>query len=87
MHKIGVFPASGTLATSIITHLLKLVPASQLVLIARHPKKIEHFLRAGATVRRADYDDPSTLTGVFDGVHTLMLVSYASIEVEYRFEV
>lgn len=59
--KIGVFPASAGLGTSIVNHILKLVPASQLVLIARHAEKLTELSRAGATVRRADYDEPSTL--------------------------
>lgn len=85
--KIGLFPASGHLASSITTHLFNLVPPSQFILVARHPDKLAEATRAGATVRRGDYDDPSTLERVFDGVGVLMLVSYPGIEVERRFEV
>ncbi|KAJ5101362.1 hypothetical protein NUU61_003584 [Penicillium alfredii] len=82
--KIGVFPASGGLGSSIVDHLLKLVPAAQLILIVRHPEKLADLSKAGATVRRADYDEPSTLDHAFDGVDTLMLISYASFEIEHR---
>lgn len=85
--KIGVFPASGSLATSIINHLLRLVPASELLLIARYPDKFAHLSRDGATIRYADYDEPESLKKVFDGVGVLMLVSYASFEIEHRVEV
>ena len=85
--KIGIFPASGGLGTSIITHLLKLVPASNLILVARFPEKLAELSRAGATVRRGDYDDSASLDRVFDGVGVLMLISYASIELDYRAEV
>ena len=85
--KIGVFPASGGLATSVITHLLKLVPPTQLVLIARYPEKLTDLSRTGATVRRGDYDDPETLNRVFDEVGILMLVSYASFEIDHRISV
>lgn len=85
--KIGVFPASGGLGTSIITHLLKLVPATQLVLIARYPEKLAELSRAGATVRRGDYDEPETLNRVFDDVGVLMLISYASFEIDHRISV
>ena len=85
--KIGVFPASGGLGTSIVNHLSKLIPASQLVLIARKPENLENFKRAGATVRQADYDDPATLDKAFDGVGVLMLISYASFEIEHRVKV
>lgn len=85
--KIGLFPASGALASSTLAHLLRLVPASELILVARYPEKLAALSREGATVRYADYDAPESLERVFDGVGVLMLVSYASIEVEYRFEV
>jgi uncharacterized protein YbjT (DUF2867 family) len=84
--KIGVFPASGGLGTSIINHVVKLVPASQLILIARNPEKLASLSREGATIRRADYDDRATLERVFDNVGVLMLISYASFEIEHRVE-
>lgn len=87
MLKIGVFPASGGLGTSIINHLLNLVPASQLVFVARRPEKLTELSRIGVTVRKADYDHPETLDNAFTGVDVLMLISYASVEIEYRFEV
>lgn len=85
--KIGVFPASGGLGASIVTHLLKLVPASNLILIARFPEKLAKLSRAGAIVRRGDYDDPASLNRVFDEVGVLMLISYASFEIDHRVEV
>ncbi|PKX93388.1 NmrA-like family protein [Aspergillus novofumigatus IBT 16806] len=84
--KIGVFPASGGLGTSIINHLVKLVPASQLILVARNPEKLASLSREGATIRRADYDDRATLERVFDNVGVLMLISYASFEIQHRVE-
>lgn len=84
---IGVFPASGGLGSSVVNHLETLVPASQLLLIARHPEKLVAAKEAGATVRQADYDTPSSLTNAFDGVDILMLISYASFEIEHRAEV
>lgn len=68
-------------------HLSKLVPASQLILIARKPEKLDDLRQAGATVRRADYDEPSSLNSVFEGVDILMLISYASFEIEHRSKV
>ncbi|PYH49786.1 NmrA-like family protein [Aspergillus saccharolyticus JOP 1030-1] len=86
MPQICVFPAAGALGTSTIKHLVKLVPASDLVLVARKPDALAELARAGATVRRADYEEPATLDRVFDGVDVLFLVSYASIEIQFRFE-
>ncbi|PLB44835.1 NAD(P)-binding protein [Aspergillus steynii IBT 23096] len=87
MSKIGVFPAAGGLGSSIVNHLAKIVPASQLILIARKPENLNEFKQQGATVRRADYEDPSSLEGVFDGVDVLMLISYASFEIDFRVKV
>jgi hypothetical protein len=85
--RIGVFPASGGLGTSIVNHLIKLVSASQLVLITRNPDKWTNLGQAGATLRTADYDQPSTLDNAFDEVDVLMLISYASFEIKHRVEV
>ncbi|KAL2824180.1 hypothetical protein BJY01DRAFT_167837 [Aspergillus pseudoustus] len=84
MSRIGVFPASGGLGSSIVTHLLELVSASQLTLIARKPESLADAADAGATIRRADYDDPATIERAFEGIDILMLISYASFEIEHR---
>jgi uncharacterized protein YbjT (DUF2867 family) len=85
--RIGVFPASGGLGTSMVNHLSKLVSATQLVLIARSPEKWTNLGQVGATLRSADYDQPATLDNAFDGVDVLMLISYASFEIEHRVNV
>ena len=85
--RIAVFPAAGKLGTSFCRHLLSLVPARQLILISRHPEKIsKEWTDAGAEVRKADYDQPETLKGVFAGASYLFLVSYPSIQIDHRFE-
>ncbi|EKV06749.1 NmrA-like family protein [Penicillium digitatum PHI26] len=82
--KIGIFPASGALGSSIVNHLAKLVPASDLVLSAQRPEKLHDLKQAGATVHKADYDDPSTLVTALGGMDVLMLISYASFEIDHR---
>ncbi|KKK14872.1 hypothetical protein ARAM_002838 [Aspergillus rambellii] len=84
MAKIGVFPAAGGLGFSIVNHLLRLVPPSQLILIARDPGSLALAEQKGAVVRYADYDDAAPLAHAFDGVDILMLISYASFEMEHR---
>lgn len=85
--RIAVFPAAGKLGTSVYAHLAKLVPPRQLILISRHPEKISRALiDAGAEVRKADYDTPESLQGVFEGASYLFLVSYPSIQIDHRFE-
>lgn len=87
MSKLGVFPASGGLGGSITKHLLDLAPPSHLVLISRHPEKLVSEKAAGATTRRGDYDDAPTLDHAFDGVKTLFLISYPSLDHEHRIRV
>ncbi|RHZ53924.1 uncharacterized protein CDV56_106587 [Aspergillus thermomutatus] len=83
-HTIAVFPASGGIGGSTVKHLLPRLQAKDLVFITRYPLKLEAASNAGATVRKADYDDDSSLEHAFDGVQTLFLISYASVEHEYR---
>ena len=85
--RVAVFPASGGIGGSTIKHLLPRLPSANLTFIARHPEKLEDAASAGATVRRADYDDDDSLSHAFDGVDTLFLISYASVEHEHRSEV
>lgn len=85
--KLGIFPASGGIGGSTLRHVLKLVSAGDVVLVARNPEKLSREENAGAIVRKADYDKPQTLDHAFDGVSYLNLISYASIQHEHRFEV
>lgn len=85
--KVGIFPASGGIGGGTAKHLLPLLPAKDLVFVARNPSKLDFASSAGATVRKADYDDDKSLEHAFDGVDTLFLISYASVENEYRAEV
>ncbi len=87
MRKLAVFPASGSLGSSIITHLLNKINPANITLIVRHPEKIpQEYLAAGVTVRKADYNSSDTLEHVFDGVSCLFLISYPSIEHEHRLQ-
>lgn len=86
-NKLGIFPASGGLGGSTLRHLLDQVPPKEVVLIARSPEKLSKEKAAGVTIRKADYDNIQTLDQVFDGISSLNLISYASIQNEYRFKV
>ena len=84
---VGIFPASGGIGGSTVTNILKRLPPKDLVFIARSPEKLENERRAGATVKKADYDDTSSLEHAFDGLEVLFLISYASVQHEHRTEV
>ncbi|KAJ5196282.1 hypothetical protein N7449_006761 [Penicillium cf. viridicatum] len=86
-NKLGIFPASGGLGGSTLRHLLEQVPPNEVVLIARSPEKLSKEKAAGAIIRKADYDNAQTLDQSFDGISSLNLISYASIQNEYRFKV
>lgn len=88
MAKFAVFPAAGNIGSSIYTHLFKLLPPKELLLISRNPEKIpSHMLQAGVATRKADYNNADSLDHVFDGVSCLILISYPSIESDHRFKV
>ena len=86
---IAIFPASGGLGGSTLSHLLETakIEPSSLVLVARHPEKLANEKARGTTIRQADFDHPETLKGCFEGVDALNLISYASFQHEYRFKV
>jgi uncharacterized protein YbjT (DUF2867 family) len=86
-HIVGVFPASGGIGGGTVKHLLPRLPSSSLVFIARSPEKLKSLLVGEAVLRRADYDDDESLQHAFDGLDTLFLISYASVEHEHRSEV
>jgi uncharacterized protein YbjT (DUF2867 family) len=86
-NRLGIFPASGGLGGSTLGHLLEQVPPNEVVLIARSPEKLSKEKAAGAIIRQADYDNAQTLDHSFDGISSLNLISYASIQNEYRFKV
>ncbi|KAH6649061.1 hypothetical protein BKA67DRAFT_638372 [Truncatella angustata] len=83
---VGVFPASGGIGGSTVKYLLPRVSPKNLVFIARNPANLDFARDAGATVRKADYDDNKALEHAFDKIDTLFLISYASIEYEHRAE-
>ncbi|KAJ5189623.1 hypothetical protein N7491_005954 [Penicillium cf. griseofulvum] len=85
-NKVAVFPASGGIGGSTVKHLLPRLPSKDLTFIARRPERLTDASSSGATVRRADYDDDNSLLTAFENVDTLFLISYASVEHEYRSE-
>jgi uncharacterized protein YbjT (DUF2867 family) len=86
---IGIFPASGALGTSTYTHLLKLVPNDQVVLVNRSPEKVpKEYVDAGVKTCQASYESSSAeLEAAFAGVDVLFLISYPSHVHEYRVKV
>jgi len=87
-NSIAIFPASGGIGGGTYRHLINLVDAKNVILVARSPDKIpEKYRNAGAVTRYGDYDHLETLDHAFDGARYLNLISYASIDHEYRYKV
>lgn len=72
---IVITGATGALNGRTIEHLLRLVPASELTIVARDPARAERFAREGIAVRPGGYDDPAGLRAAFAGADRVLLVS------------
>lgn len=72
MTTYAITGASGQLGSLAADLLLERVDAADVVLLTRSPERLD---RPGATVRAADFDDPTTLATAFEGVDELLLVS------------
>lgn len=66
--------ASGQLGRRVVEILLD-AEAGPVVAATRSPEKLAALADRGAEIRRADFDDPSSLDEAFDGADRLLLVS------------
>lgn len=88
MGKIGLFPASGNLGTSIYNHLLCNIAPSDIVLVSRYPEKISSkSIDPAVANRKGDFEVPSTLENAFEGVSHLILISKSTVEIASRVKV
>ncbi len=72
---IAVTGTTGKLGTLVLERLLKMIPSTQLVAIARTPEKAAHLAARGVQVRHGDYSVPDTLVPALTGVKRLLLIS------------
>lgn len=73
--KMLVTGATGKLGSKVVEALLKTVPASQLAVSVRNPKKAEGLRARGVEVRHGDFDHPETLDTAFAGIDRLLIIS------------
>jgi len=71
----AVTGATGQLGQLVIRSLLKRVPVTEIVALARDPAKAADFRELGVEVRPFDYDVPEQLTASLQGVTRLLLIS------------
>jgi len=66
--------AAGNLGRRVVELLLE-AKAGPIVATTRTPEKLADFAKRGVEVRKADFNDPTTLAKAFAGVERLLLVS------------
>lgn len=71
---------TGSLGKATIDFLLKKIPASEIVALARNVDKAADLKEKGIEVRKGDYDDYNSLLEAFSGVEKLLLVSATEID-------
>jgi NAD(P)H dehydrogenase (quinone) len=76
---VGITGASGALGRRTAHYVLEAHPPTDVVLFSRTPASLSDFTKAGATVRRADLDQPDTLAQAFRGLDVLLLISTDAI--------
>lgn len=74
MSKILVTGATGLLGNKVIDHLLKRVPANQIIALARDAEKGISISEKGVEVRVADYFNYDALLKAFEGVEKVLLI-------------
>lgn len=72
---ILVTGATGELGKETIQSLLRMVPAGEIIALARDTDKAAAYKEKGIEVRQGDYTDYDSLVKAFDGVEKLLMVS------------
>ncbi|GAA3620606.1 SDR family oxidoreductase [Nonomuraea rosea] len=72
---IVVSGASGQLGRLTVRHLLQRVDAARVVALSRTPGDLADL---GVATRYANFDEPGSLTGAFEGAERLLLISMGS---------
>ena len=72
---IAITGSTGQLGKGVIEALLKKVPATDIVALARDVGKAQSFTARGIQVRKADYRDPSGWDAALTGITKLLLIS------------
>jgi NAD(P)H dehydrogenase (quinone) len=73
--KIIVTGASGAFGRAAAESLLEKCPAEDLVFLSRTTETLADFAERGASVRRADFDDPASLLPAMEGGERMLLIS------------
>jgi NAD(P)H dehydrogenase (quinone) len=77
---IIISAATGQFGRIALDRLLERVPAADVAVAVRDPKKAADMAARGIDVRHGDYNDPSTLRRAFAGADALLFISSPDIE-------
>lgn len=72
---IVVTGATGYLGHTIVQNLVKRVPANQIAISVRDPKKASDLEALGIRVRQGNFEDPESLRRAFEGAKQVLIVS------------
>lgn len=72
---IVITGASGHLGRLVAEDVLRRAEPERVVLVTRHPARVDDLAQRGALVRAADFSDPSSLPGAFEGAERVLIVS------------
>lgn len=72
---LAVTCATGQLGRLVIDELLAVTAPTQVVAVARSPRRAADIASRGVEVRRGDYEDFDSLTAAFAGIDHLLLIS------------
>ncbi|QGZ96124.1 SDR family oxidoreductase [Terricaulis silvestris] len=79
MKKLLVTGAGGHLGRLVVENLLE-AKAGPILATTRDPGKLTDLAARGVEVRRADFDDPSSLARAFKGAERLLLISTDAVD-------
>jgi NAD(P)H dehydrogenase (quinone) len=72
---IIVTGATGQLGKLIVEKLVRLVPAGEVGVSVRDPKRATELAALGVRVRQGDFDDPASLRHAFEGASQVLMIS------------
>jgi NAD(P)H dehydrogenase (quinone) len=81
---IVVTAATGQYGRLVVDSLLQKLPPREIAVAVRQPEKARDWVARGVSVRKADYDDPSSLDAALEGAGDLLFISSPEFEMARR---
>jgi len=81
---IVVTAATGQYGRLVVDSLLQKLPPREIAVAVRHPEKARGWAERGVSVRKADYDDPTSLDAALEGAGDVLFISSPEFEMARR---